>query len=252
LTTSLKLFIAGAPRTGTSILLFALKDVFELPGYGESHVIPAFNEMIHRGYEYLQPFRSTDSAITREMMVGALQLPDIRAHLSQFIREFYQVHFPGGSWVDKTPSSPGVFALVLAEQVFPDARLIVTYRNGIEVVASHVKKFNASFEEACDIWKSAMEGLGAIRPLCKNLLVVDQFDFSNATDDVASKIARHLFRADRAADLALYLRNQRVESSSTHDWGGRLRLANMSWSEADKELFRRKCGETMREYGYEI
>jgi len=62
-----------------------------------------------------------------------------------------------------------------------------------------------------------MDGLAGIRPLCKNLLAVDQFDFSNATEDVATRIAQHLFRADKTAELARYLGNERVESSSTHD-----------------------------------
>jgi hypothetical protein len=247
---NLKVFVAGAPRSGTSILLFALKDVFGLEGHGESHVMPAFNTMIHASYEYLRSINAADRTVTKKMMVSGLNLPDIKAHLSEFIRRFYLERFPDGSWVDKTPSPAGVFSLVLVQEVFPDARLIVNYRNGIEVVSSHVKKFNATFEEACNVWRSAMDGLTRIKPLCKNLLAVDQYDFSNATDHVARQIARHLGRADKVDDLARYLRSERVENSSTHDWSKRLTLADASWSESEKETFRQKCGATMSEYGY--
>jgi hypothetical protein len=249
---NLKVFVAGAPRSGTSILLFALKDVFGLEGHGESHVMPAFNTMIHACYEYLRSFNAADEAVTRKMMISGLKLPDIKAHMFELIRKFYLERFPEGCWVDKTPSPAGVFSLVLVEEVFPDARLIVNYRNGIEVVSSHVKKFNASFEDACNVWRSAMDGLTRIKPLCKNLLAVDQYDFSNATADVAKQIARHLDQAAKAYNLAEYLKSERVENSSTHDWSKRLRLADTSWSEPEKELFRRRCGDAMSEYGYDL
>lgn len=247
-----KVFIAGAPRSGTSILLFAMKDVFGLPGYGESHVIPAFSQMVHTLFTYMKEFEALDSSVLDEILLKQVSLPNVREHLYQYIREFYRRQFPEGGWVDKTPSPPGVFALAMAEKVFPDARLMVAQRNGIEVVSSYVKKFGSPFESACEAWRSAMEGLTTIRPLCKNLLVVDQYDFFNATDRVASDIAAHVGFPEKAERFASFLRTQRVESSSIHDWSGRLRLADMPWSEQQKELFRAKCGETMEAAGYEI
>src|SRR5579871_5315900 len=173
-----KVFIAGAPRTGTSILLYAMKEVFHLPGNGESHVMPAFNEMVHSVYTYLQNFEAVEPAVLNSITLKNLSVNEIREHLLEFTRDFYLRHFPTGAWVDKTPSPSGIYALPLAEVAFPDARLIATKRNGIEAVASHVKKFRCSFETACTVWVSAMKGLMTIAPRCHNLLIVDQFDFS--------------------------------------------------------------------------
>jgi hypothetical protein len=247
-----KVFIAGAPRSGTSILLFAVKDVFGLPGYGESHVMPAINQMTHSYYKYVEQFKGVDKSILDEIMLSRVSLADVKKPLFDFVRQLYHKTFPTGSWVDKTPSPPGVFALPVAEEIFPDARLIVTKRNGIEVVTSHVKKFSVTFETACDIWISAMTGLERIKPLCRNLLVVDQYDFLNATDRVSLDIAAHVGLPEKAEKLASFLRTQRVESSSIHDRSGRLRLADVPWSEQQKELFRAKCGETMEAVGYEV
>src|SRR5207245_2786036 len=115
----------------------AMKEVFELPGNGESHVMPAFNEMVHSAYTYLQSFRSIEPAVLDSIMLKDLTVAELREHLLRFTRDFYLRHFPEGTWVDKTPSPSGIYALPLAESAFPDARLIVTRRNGIEAVASH-------------------------------------------------------------------------------------------------------------------
>ena len=208
----IKAFIAGAPRTGTSILVFGLKAVFDLPGYGESHVLPAFNQMVHALFTYWEPFKKVDRSVVNETMLAKMDLADVKRHVHDYIRHFYMDSFPDGSWVDKTPSPPGVYALPMAEQVFPDARLIVTQRNGIEVVASHIRKFNTAFAEACEVWTSAMLGLGEIQRLCNNLLVVDQFDFSNAPDRVAAAIANHLGHPEKAEALAQYLVSERVRA----------------------------------------
>jgi hypothetical protein len=247
-----KVFISGAPRSGTSILLFAMKEVFGLPGHGESHVLPAINAMIHAFYKYKAAFNGVDPVTREQLMLDKVSLPQIKLMLFSYIRELYQRNFPQGVWVDKTPAARGIYALKIAEEIFADARLIVTKRTGIEVASSHMKKFGSSFEEACDIWVSAMVALNKVQPLCKQLLIVDQYDFSNAGSEVASAIAVHIGCPDKAAEVTRFLTRERAEGSSTHDWSRRLRLADMAWGTSQKEVFRRKCGEMMSAYGYEM
>lgn len=243
-----KVFIAGAPRSGTSILVFALKEVFGLPGFGESHVMPAFQRMVHQLRAYTNGFIS----ISDPVMLKKLNRSDLERYLFQYIQQFYSENFPQGSWIDKTPSDEAVFGLPLIESVFPDARLIATKRNGIEVVTSHVKKFNSTFEGACLSWVNAMKGLVHARQGCRDLLEVDQYDFLNAPADVSNRIANHLNDLDRAEELANYFVNQRVEQSSVLDLKIRTRLADTNWSHDEKELFKQHCGKTMEAFGYEI
>jgi hypothetical protein len=247
-----KVFIAGAPRSGTSILLFAIKSVFDLPGYGESHVIPAFSQMVHALYTYMDEFRKVDHAVFNETMLSQVSLPDVREHLYAYIRDLYARTYPTGSWVDKTPSPPGVFGLAMAEKVFPDARLIAIQRNGIEVVSSYMKKFNSTIEPACNMWRSTMEGIDTIRPLCKNLLVVDQYDFCNAPHEVSLSLASHVGLPAKANALSRFLAGERVERSSTHDWTKRLRLTETSWDAEQRAVFQTRCGTLMKELGYDI
>jgi hypothetical protein len=87
-------------------------------------------------------------------------------------------------------------------------------------------KFDSSFEEACGIWVSAMETRNRVQPGCKRLLIVDQYDFSNAGSEVASSVAAHIGRPDKAGELARFLAHKRAEGSSSHDWSRRLRIAD--------------------------
>jgi hypothetical protein len=243
-----QVFIVGAPRSGTSILVFALKEVFGLPGFGESHVMPAFQRMVH----HLRAYTNSFANIPDPVMLKKLNRPELEKYLFEYIRGFYDKAFPEGSWIDKTPTGEAVFGLPLIEVVFPSARLIATKRNGIEVVQSHLKKFGTNFEEGCHSWLNAMKGLGHARDGCKNLIEVDQYDFLNNTQEVSRKIATHLGAAERADQLAHYFANNEVERSSTHDSTKRVRLADTGWSPADQEKFRTLCGDMMSKFGYAI
>src|SRR5215472_12153449 len=92
-----KVFIAGAPRSGTSILVFALKEVFGLPGFGESHVMPAFQRMVHQLRAYTNGF----AGIADPVMLKKLNRSELESYLFEYIRQFYSANFPDGSWVDK-------------------------------------------------------------------------------------------------------------------------------------------------------
>jgi hypothetical protein len=76
----------------------------------------------------------------------------------------------------------------MIESIFPDTRLIMIKRNGIEVVVSHLKKFEgSSFNHACRTWTHAMRGLLKARNRCRNLLEIDQYDLQNATSKYRSR-----------------------------------------------------------------
>lgn len=244
----LKVFLVGAPRSGTSILIFSLKDVFGLSGFGESHVMPVFQRMVHQLRAYVNGFAN----ISDPVMLKKLNRLGLEQYLFEYVRKFYAENFPDDRLIDKTPTGEAVFGLRLIESIFPDARLIATKRNGVEVVSSHLKKFNSSFEEACHSWLNAMKGLQHARGGCKNLLEVDQYDFLNAPNDACSRIANHLDAPDRAGPLAEYFASHEVERSSTHDPKRRLRLADTNWTAAEKETFMKLCGDMMKNFGYQI
>jgi len=244
----LKVFIVGSPRSGTSVLLRAMQNVVGLRAHGESHVIPAVAQAIFHLRVYYRRFKDNPG----DLLIRQLPIDRIEAPLLDSIRAFYYEIYDGQGWADKTPSDEAVHSAHLIRRIFPDARIIVTHRNGIEVVDSYRRKFGGSFRESCENWKRVMEGVELLRQRCDDILEVDQFDFTNAFEEVALRIACYIHREDLAGQLADFLFSNRKDRLSTHDWSRRLTIHDVSWTDEEKSIFLEVCGDAMVKHGYSI
>ncbi|HTW27224.1 MAG TPA: sulfotransferase [Acetobacteraceae bacterium] len=242
----LQVFILGAARSGTSITYYAMREIFGLPGPGESHVMPVFQRVIHEFWLYRKTFVDASS----NDLAVKLSPAEFRRHTHEFVRMFYHKQFPERRWVDKTPGAEAVVGASLVQESFPEARIIFTKRTGIEVVESYRKKFSAGFSDACDAWAGAMESLLRIREQIRNGILVDQYDLTNAPRETAARIASHLGHPERSGDLAEFFSRRRTDQKSAHDWSRRLTLADVDWSEEERDIFTRVCGQAMRQFEY--
>lgn len=242
----LKVFILGPARSGTSIMYYAMREVFELAGRGEGHVFPIFQRLIHEFYQYSQQFSSTSGTLA-----SSLDTKSMRKASSEYIRSFYQQIYQTEDWVDKTPGAEALGGVSLIQEVFPDARIIMMRRTGVEVVQSYISKFSASFEDACHAWTRCMIASEKARKQV-GILEIDQFDLTNSPDAAAARIVEFLGRDSRKAILSDYLGKRRTDTHSTHDWSQRLTMNDVEWSDFEKELFVKICGEQMRLLGYEV
>jgi hypothetical protein len=245
---NLQVFILGPARSGTSITYFAMREVFDLPGAGESHVIPIFARIIHSFYTHLESFRDTQT----DVLARSLDTADFRRHVLQYIRDFYQSVYLADRWVDKTPGDEAIFGALLIRQAFPSAKLICTKRSGVEVVESFRVKFSSSFETACHAWAGAMNALLAMREISPGILEVDQFDIANSPGMVAQQIADHLGMPERKNALTAFFRDKRTDQLSSHDWRQRLTTVDAGWTDEERGTFLRLCGELMHKFGYPI
>jgi hypothetical protein len=87
---NLQVFVLGAARSGTSITYYALREIFSLPGAGESHVMPIFQRLIHQFYLYQRRLTEHDPNV----LAASLRTPDFRRHIVEYIREFYARTYP--------------------------------------------------------------------------------------------------------------------------------------------------------------
>ncbi len=241
----LRVFIVGPARSGTSAMYYAMRQVLGLPGPGESHVIPAFQRVVHGFWMYCDSLRNNNGVLARRLDFG-----DFRRHTIDYIRNFYAATFPDGSFVDKTPGAEAIAGAQLIRLAFPDARIIVTRRAGPEVVQSYRRKFGSDFTDACRAWSVCMTAIEQMRPLVPDLLEVEQHDLATRTDAVTHQIAAYLGRPERAAELAAFFRDNRTDRLSDHDWNHRLTLDAMDWTEEQKQIFRTTCGPQMQRFGY--
>src|SRR5258708_12243814 len=127
--TNLQVFILGPARSGTSITYYAMREVFDLPGTGESHVIPIFARMIHSFYSHLESFRVTQT----DVLARSLDTADFRRLILQSIRAFYQSVYPDETWVDKTPADEAVFGPLPIRQSFPSPKLTYLHRHTVSL-----------------------------------------------------------------------------------------------------------------------
>ena len=183
---TLQVFVVGSTRSGTSITYKLLRTVFGLPGRGESHVMSNIAEMLGQ-------FSQRRSSVPERTLLASFEPQLIKAALRDTVTNFYSGHYPRGSWVDKTPGAPAIRSIGLIREWFPSAKIIVTMRTGVEVVASAQLKFGASFEQACKQWNMAAMETAAARAHNERTLFVEQFDMTNNTAALAN---RQVIRCD--------------------------------------------------------
>ena len=242
----LKVFILGSERSGTSITYYAMRHVFALPGPGESHVFPIFVRMIHQYQLYADDFRQAG----RRELAARLDTRSLRTAFSEFLRDFYSRQYPNGEWVDKTPGAGAISGATMIYDTFPDAKIILTKRTGVEVVQSFRAKFSTNFDVACKIWLNCT--LAAERAIADHpeILVIDQYQIANQTVRTAEEIAERLGRPEKAKALADFFATNHTDQMSTHAWDHRLTAEEAGWNQQEKEIFEATCGETMRRLGY--
>lgn len=226
-------------------MYYAMRQVLGLPGPGESHVIPAFQRVVHGFWMYCDSLRNQEGVLARRLDFG-----DFRRHTLDYVRSFYATNFPDGSFVDKTPGAEAIAGAQLIRLAFPDARIIVTRRGGLEVVQSYRRKFQADFTDACRAWSICMTAIEQMRPLVPDQMEIEHYELAMQTDAVTQRLAAYLGRPECAADLAAFFRGNRTDRLSDHDWNRRLTLDAMDWTDAQKQIFRTTCGPQMERFGY--
>ncbi len=240
-------FILGSPRSGTSITYFAMREVFRLPGRGESHVIPLFTRLMALFRTFKDGFKGNEGVLAADLDEDVF-----RQTMCTLAQYYYVREYGVDGFVDKTPGAEAIAGCDFILKAFPEAKFLLMQRNGIEVINSYQRKFSKSFEDSCKSWSTVIDVSARVRPDVPGMLVIDQFDLTNRPAEVAARVADYLNRPNLAADLAAYFKTKRVEQQSSHDWSRRLTLADVTWTEDEKEIFREICGAQMHSLGYAL
>ena len=237
-----KVFIIGAPRTGTSMLQAAMCEVFGLPGRGESHFIPG----IARALEAFAEFQATIAPLTT---IAEFDPQILESGILRTVREYYAHEFPEGRWVDKTPSPAAVRTVPLIYKLFPDARVICTRRTGLEVVQSAMIKFGMDIGGACATWLGPMHALMELRAKQVPLLEVEHRELLECSPSVTARLAAHIGQLEKAQSFTEFVRDRVIEATSARPTRYE-RLDEMPWTDEQKQYFQTHCSVEMRTFGY--
>jgi hypothetical protein len=179
----------------------------------------------------------------------------LRGSLSNYLRHF------GKSvpcwWLVK--AFPNKYEFEGLAFLFPQAKFIYIYRNGMDVVNS-MTKFGwfskQPFEDLCDFWLSHMERYSYLEE--GNALVVRFEDFVGTPHRVLSRIFNYL-GLDMDGKATAYAESKLVHPLDQPDLSASPRevlynrpAAYLGWTEEQRHAFKKLCEKTMMKYGYEV
>lgn len=156
---------------------------------------------------------------------------------------------------------PGREAAEGLSWLFPELRYVYLYRNGIDVVRS-MAEFpgfsRMSFEERCDQWRWRAEMYDYLREHERAVTV----RFEDFVGDAEAELARVIEALGLPADdgPARYASSTMVHPLERRDTvraDPRSELAKRepayaSWTSAERETFKRRCGASMARLGYDV
>lgn len=234
-------FILGPARSGTSVVFLALQQVCGLDGLGESHAPQIFQRILYQFYQYVKQFAGDPG-----VLAARLSVPDLREELIAFLRRFYEKQYGRAPFVDKTPGLEAIVGAPFIQQAFPGAKIIVMERNGIEVIESYRKKFGASFEDALKEWSSCAVEISKLKQTMPEILFLSQNELRKNPERAAARIAEHLGRAERAAELAQFFRTSREDVLSDRSaWDSPPTMDGVEWSREQKQKYDSICLDLM-------
>lgn len=241
-------FVIGAPRSGTSMLHWALCQHPALWGSEES--------------DFLRPL--VDGAMTafcegtqrgdRHWLVRQEVTEDeFLAFLGSGVNAMYTARGAGRRWVEQTPSYT-----LCAEQIarlFPTALFLVLSRDGRQVVASLRATMNLSHRRACKWWRLYTDATAAFAQIhgahCLGVRFEDLLQHTTSTLDrvfaflgLESVPEATAFIVDRDPINAAPGRS----GESSHD---KLAARWHAWTRGQRRVFLRTCGPALRALGYE-
>jgi len=262
------LFLSGVGRSGTTALRRSLGEHSQLIYNGmENNIIQDLLEVA--SVNCTQPSRKSQMVLARD------------EYLHSFAELIRQLHwpvdelsrFPGPVWLTAAINLPVKLSGFLFE-VFPSARMICLVRHGIAVVSSRMRYPSFSgdpFEQHCRVWlRSAETALwaGERRDFCRVFRqewmadsdVLDSelkaiFLWLGISDEavVREHLLKQRFHATvDSADGQAPLVYEQLDAVGRESFETQRRDRWRTWTDENRQVFERLCGDAMRRLGYAI
>ncbi len=244
-------FIVGAARSGTTAISTALKEGAGYEGGGEGHLLQLLGEFNLRITNYYQAKKpAVDSG---QCLISFVDQEDLKQAIRNVFRDLCNTIFNKKAWFDKTPDHLMIRACHELSLTWPEARFIFAKRRGIENILSRTRKFpHLTFDQKCEEWAACMQEWVTQRNLLNgNFLEIDQMDLLQKPLDMAKQLVDYLSLGDdKVSDISNIFTNKRPEQTTTDQKSTAISLSETGWSDQEVSIFRNKCSETMRLYGY--
>jgi hypothetical protein len=238
-------FVVGAPRSGTSMLHWALVQHQKLWGGTES--------------DFLEPLiHGADAAWRSGTRAGELHWlskedvsrPEFLRYLGRGIDEMFRSRSGGLRWIDQTPRYVLHYASLGA--MFPGARFIHIIRDGRQVATSMQEKFGWPFMKAVTRWKQlAGAGQAIARQGNDDFLQVRFESLIREPETEFRKIYKFLGEAFEAESVRFL--SQPINTAPGREQETSLQKLEPRWRHwgwHKRTFFRITCGDLMSDLGY--
>lgn len=236
---TLRLFLMGSPRSGTSQLGSTLTKVLALPWLGEGHAAPLFASAA----DSLSGDSNAENGLVRHLARQNFRQIAIEAAKNAYF------HMHGSaSFVDKTPGMKMILAAPFLNECFPGSYFVFQRRNPVANILSRMVKFGGSFEAHCRDWAGAMDAWLKVRPLLPHHVEVQQEEMLEAPERVAKRLADYIGLPGCAEGICQSLKTDYLERTGAG--AGQTDHLRAGWTQEQVAAFERICGPAIRAFGY--
>jgi len=245
------IFILGAVRSGTSVMLRLCREVLGCEGGTEGHVWQSVRALDDHFTRVDQAQSHFGEAALAEFSFTKMSRGQLVAGYVDALLSLHKKAYGSKSFVDKTPGPEAIRAAPSVKARIPSAKFIFMKRRGIENVQSQLRRFaGCSFEVACSTWARPMRRWLEVREtLSPNCMEIDQADLDRDPATVAARLCDFIGRGDPKA-VEKFLRERFPEKTKAGDYGDYVALGNTGWDDTQMQMFSDICGEMMEAYGY--
>lgn len=243
------IFIVGAPRSGTSMMHWALRQHSKLWGGPESdYLIPLI--------EALQGVYTFGSSRGRFHWLSNQQVtePEFLVHIGNGVNSLYMSRSGGQRWVDKTPQY--TLHLDRVADMFPGALFLFMVRDGREAVESLRHFVNPmQHREACHTWHRFTDaGLAFARSSRGQRLYTVRYPTIVKETEAEMRRISQFLEIDFESETVEFICSKPPINSSFPDRPIRERIdpAWVSWSKEECNLFHEIAGPLLIELGFEV
>jgi len=241
-------FVVGAPRSGTSMMQWALRQHPELWGGQESDYLIPLVEDLRKRYE-----EGSRRGRLHWLSGQGVSWEEFLQHVGYGINSLYMSRSGGTRWVEQTPQYTHAMADMAA--MFPGAQFVCMLRDGRSVVASLRRFVNpVPHEEACRIWKVSVEAGREFQasPQGERMHVVRYEEVVADTDAVLRRLFGFLGLPHEPRSTEFIQRKQPINSSFRGETSMEKALPRWaSWTEEERTAFAGAAGHLLVDLGFE-
>lgn len=242
------IFVVGAPRSGTSMMQWALRQHPDLWGGQESDFIGPLLDALDEVFE----FGSTRDRL--HWLSGQhVDRSEFLRHIGYGLNSLYTSRSEGLRWVEQTP----LYTLYLdgIADLFPDAQFIYMQRDGRSVVHSLRNFVNPmEHDEATETWRRYTEAATSFAASDRgsSMLTIRYETVVADTDGAMRTIYDFLNLPHELASVAFIEKNRPINSSFTGE-ESREKIGPRwaSWNSDERHRFLEIAGDLLIETGFE-